>query len=287
MKRENWFFESPLPQTKFEVKVGFKLKRKIFSSKSPYQKIEIFDTFPLGRILVLDGILQLSQKYEFIYHEMIAHLALFSHPCPQDVLIIGGGDGGALREVLRHPIKEVFLAEIDKKVLEVSKKFLPFLKLKNSLRDKRTKVLFENGVQTVKNFKNFFDVIIVDSPDPAGAALPLFQKKFYQNCYLALRERGVFITQSGNFFQQISEIRMISKRLKEIFGEIEISHFFTPDYQGADFSLTIAGKEINLEIDLEELKKRTKKIKNLKYYSPQVHLASFVLPLLYQKIVSR
>lgn len=282
MKRESWFFESPLPNTKPETKIGFKVKRKILSLKTS-QKIEVFDTFPLGRILVLDGILQLSEKYEFIYHEMITHLPIFSHPSAQRVLIIGGGDGGVLREALKHPIKEVYLVEIDRKILEVSEKFLPFLKLKNSLRDKRTKVIFQDGRKFVKRFKNFFDVIVVDSTDPLNLSLPLFQKRFYQNCYLALKKKGIFITQSGNFFDQVFEIKGTVRKLKEIFDEVRISHFFTPDYQGSDFSLTLGARKINPDIKLEKLKERAKDIKGLKYYSPYLHLASFVLPIFYQK----
>jgi len=283
MKRKNWFFEKELPGTIQKYKIGWRVKKRIFSGKSKYQKIEILDTFDLGRIFVLDGIIQLSEKYEFIYHEMISHLPLFYHPNPKRILIIGGGDGGVLREVLKHPVEEVFLVELDSRIVELSKKYLPFLNLKNSLKQKKVKLFFEEGATFVKRFKNFFDVIIVDSTDPAGPSLPLFQKRFYQNSFLALKKEGVFITQSGNFLDQISEIKTAIKNLKNFFPYVKVHRAFTPDYQGSDFSFTGGSKKINLEkFDIKKLKKRFNKLMT-KYYSPEIHWSSGILPKFYQE----
>ena len=276
--KEKWFFEEALPNANQDFKIGFRVKKRIFFSRSKYQKIEILDTFGLGRILVLDGIIQLSQKYEFIYHEMLAHLALFSHPNPKEVLIIGGGDGGILREVLKHPIEKIHLVEIDGKIIELSKKYLPFLGLRKSLKDKRVSLVFQDGTKFLRNFRNFFDVIIVDSTDPSGPSLPLFQKKFYQNAFSSLKRKGIFITQSGNFFDQALEIKQVSKKLESIFDYVKIYHFFTPDYQNSDFSLSMGSKKINLEkINFRKIDKRFKEIRGLKYYSPQVHFASGIM----------
>ena len=120
---KKWFFEKELPNVTQDYKIGWKLKKRVYSGRSKYQKIEILDTSGLGRIFVLDGILQLSEKYEFIYHEMISHLPLFYHNNPKRVLIIGGGDGGVLRQVLKHSLKEIFWAELDPKIMEISKKY--------------------------------------------------------------------------------------------------------------------------------------------------------------------
>jgi spermidine synthase len=283
--KKNWFFENPLPLTKEEIKIGFKIKRKIYSEKSQYQKIEILDTFAFGKILVLDGIIQLSQKYEFIYHEMISHLSLFSHPHPKRVLIVGGGDGGTLREVLKHDLKEVFLVEIDPKVMEVSKKYLSFLKLKNSLKRKNVKIFFENGANFIKEFKNFFDVIICDSTDPSGPSKVLFSEKFYKDVFNGLSKNGIFITQGGNFLQQIFEIKDCYKKLKKIFPFVKIHRAVVFDYQLTDFSFILASKGINFEkISLERIRKRFKKIeKSLKYYSPEIHFSSGILPKFYKE----
>ena len=283
MIKNQWFFEVNPPNTVQDYKTGWRLKKKVYSGKSKYQKIEILDTFGLGRIFILDGVLQLSEKYEFIYHEMISHLPLFYHSNPQRILIIGGGDGGVLREVLKHSLKEIFWAELDQKVVEISKKYLPFLNLKDSLKQKKVKLFFGDGATFVKKFKDFFDVIIVDSTDPKGPSLSLFQKKFYQNSFLALKKKGIFITQSGNFLDQILEIKTTLKNLKTSFPYVKVHRIFTPDYQGSDFSLILASKNINLEeFDIKKTKKRFK-IKGLKYYFPEMHLASGILSKFYQE----
>ena len=265
------FFEKELPGTKQGYKFGIRIKKKIFSTRSKYQKIEVFDTYTFDRILVLDGIIQLSQKYEFIYHEMMANLPLFYHPNPKKVLIVGGGDGGILREILKHPIKEVYFVDIDEKVIETSKKFLSFLKLKESLKDKRTKMLITDGSEFIKKFKNFFDIVIIDSTDPIGPSCALFTKKFYKSIFTALNKNGVMITQSGNWLDQIEEIKNVQKNLKAIFLFTKIHKAFVPDYQGSEFTFTLASKK---RLDY---KKRLFK-KSLKYYSPQIHFTSGILP---------
>lgn len=282
-----WFFAKPVPGTKQDYKVGFRIKKRLFSGKSKYQKIEVFDTFGMGRMLVLDGIVQLSERYEFIYHEIISHLPLFYHPNPEKVLIIGGGDGGVLREVLKHPTREVFLAELDPKVIEISKIFLPFLKLERSLRDKRVKLCFEDGAVFVKKFKNFFDVIIIDSTDPVGPAQGLFSQKFYRAAYNALSKDGIFITQSGNFIDQFSEANSACKKMKSIFSSVRVHRATVFDYELTDFSFTLASKKIDLEkFNSKVIKKRFEKLrdsKGLKYYSSEIHFCSGILPKFYRQ----
>ena len=281
---KKWFFEKKLPNTVQDYKIGWEIKKRVYSGKSKYQKIEILDTSGLGRIFVLDGILQLSEKYEFIYHEMISHLPLLYHKNPKKVLIIGGGDGGVVRQVLKHPLKEIFWIELDPKVVEISKKYLPFLNIKNSLKQKRVKLFFGDGADFVKRFKDFFDVIIIDSTDPEGYSFTLFQKRFYKNCFLALKKDGIFITQSGNFLDQISEIKTAVKNLKQFFSYVKVHRISTPDYQGSDFSFTLAFKKVNLEnFNIKKIESRFKKIKSLKYYSPQIHFSSGILPEFYQE----
>lgn len=283
--RKKWFFEKTLPGSRGIYKIGFLLKKKIFSKKSKFQKIEIFDTVGFGRILVLDGIVQLSQKHEFCYHEMISHLPLFYHPNPKSILIIGGGDGGVLREVLKHPVRKVFLVEIDEEILKISKKYFPFLKLKNSLEDERVNVFIENGLTFIKKFKNYFDVIISDSTDPSGPSRVLFGKNFYLYVKRALTNEGIFITQSGNFLDQFFEVKKSFHKLQEIFPLVKIHKSVIFDYQFTDFAFLVAFKKKSLaKFNLRLAKRRFERLKRkhpFKFYSPQIHLSSEILPLFY------
>ena len=285
--KKKWYFEKALPDTDHNYKIGFKVKREVFLKKSRYQEIRVLDTYGLGRILVLDGIVQLSEKYEFIYHEMLSHLPLISHPLPKKVLIIGGGDGGVLREVLKHPVKEVYLIELDKEIIDVSKRYLPFLDIKNSLKDKRVKLFFEDGNVFIKSNKNLFDIVIVDSTDPLGPSAVLFSKNFYQAAYNALAKKGIFITQSGNFIEQSAEIKNIYKKLKNLFPFVKIHRATVFDYELTDFSFALASKEKKLEkLNLKTIEKRFKNLRNykgLRYYSPQIHFCSSVLPKFYKQ----
>ena len=278
-KKNQWFFERTVSGILDAIKPGIKIKKKFFSGKSSYQKIEVIDTFAFGRILVLDGIIQLSRIDEFIYHEMLTHPAMFYHPKPKKILIIGGGDGGALREVLRHPAKEVYLVDIDKKIIEISEKYLPFVS-KGAFKDKRAKILIEDGIKFVKKYKDFFDVIIIDSTDPIGPSLGLFSEKFYQDIFKALSKNGILSVQSGCFFEQFSYLRNIYKKLKKIFPSVKIHKACVPCVQCSnEYSFTVASKFNFKKTTLKNIEKKYKKLNlDLKYYNPKIHFASAVLP---------
>ena len=278
-KENEWFFEREIKQNPKTPKTAIKIKKKVFFEKTPFQEIKIFDTEPFGRMLVLDDLIQLTQKHEFIYHEMIVHPAMFSHPNPKKVLIIGGGDGGALREVLRHPVEKVILDDIDREVIEVSKKYLPFVS-RGAFEDKRVKIFCEDAIKFIKKFKNFFDVIIVDATDPTprDMAVGLFHQKFFQDTFSALKENGIISIQSGNFTDYFFKISV--RNLKRVFPFVKIFRAYIPCFPEEEHSFTLGSKKINLEkINLDSLKKRFKEINGkLKYYSPEIHLASSVLP---------
>ena len=158
--KKGWFFEDFKLSTESPVFTWCTaIKRKIYSGKSQFQKIDVFDTEEFGRILALDGLVQLSIKHEFIYHEMFVHPAMLYHKKPERILIIGGGDGGALREVVKYPVKEIFLVDIDKKVINISKKYLPSVS-KGGFQDKRLKIFNEDAIDFVKKYKNYFDIIL-------------------------------------------------------------------------------------------------------------------------------
>jgi len=278
-KKNQWFFEETVPGILDTIRTGIRIKKKVFSGKSPFQKLEVYDTFSFGRVLVLDGIIQLSKCDEFIYHEMLTHPAMLYHPNPKKVLIIGGGDGGVLREVLRHPIEEVYLVDIDKKVIEISQKYLPFVS-KGAFRNKKARIFVEDGIKFVKNYKNFFDVVIIDSTDPLGPSLGLFSKNFYQNVFKALTKNGVLSIQSGCLFEQFLHLKKILEKIKKIFPSLKIHKACVPCLQCSnEYSFTVAAKSDLRKVNLKDIEKRFKKSKlNLKYYNPEIHFSSTILP---------
>jgi len=274
--KEVWFYESLFPS----VRLGLKVKKTIVSKYSNYQKIKILDTYEFGRVLVLDGIVQTTERDEFIYHEMLSHLPMLSHPHPERVLIIGGGDGGILREVLRYPVKEVFLVEIDEKVIELSKTYLPNI-CRNSFADRRANIVIDDGADFIKEWKGKFDVVIIDSSDPVGPAKVLFSSKFYQEASNALSNSdGIFVQQTGSSFLQREEFPYVYKRLKKIFPFVNIFLTAVPTYVGGFFSFVFASKGIDpLKIRMSEIERRYKRSKlRTRHYNPGIHYASFVLP---------
>lgn len=274
--KETWFYESLFPS----VKLGLKVKQTLVSNKSQYQKINILDTYEFGRVLVLDGVVQTTERDEFIYHEMLTHLPMLSHPCPERVLIIGGGDGGILREVLKYPVKEVFLVEIDKKVIEFSKTHLSAI-CRNSFNDRRANIIINDGVNFVKEGKGKFDVMIVDSSDPIGPAQVLFSSKFYRDVFNKLSHGdGILAQQTGSPFLQREELPHVYRRLKKIFPFVTTFSTAVPTYIGGLFSFVFASKGINpMKIRLSEIEKRYRKLKlKTRYYNPKIHHSSFALP---------
>ncbi len=283
---KKWFCEDVVPGKRFgKIKHCFLIDKLVFKGKTSYQDVLIFDNSIYGRVVVLDGIVQLSERDEFIYHEIISHPILFSHPNPQKVLIIGGGDGGALREVLKHPVKQVFLVDIDKKAVELFKKYIPFVS-KGSFRDKRTKVFFKDGRKFIKNFQNFFDVVIIDSNDPTGPSLPLFSRKFYEDVGGALKKDGVMITLIGSFLDFETLIKKTIKKLRTIFPKVRLYRVAIPSYHCGDFCFIGASKKIDLgKVNFKKIEKRFQKIKGknqFKYYSPEIHLATITLPKIWK-----
>jgi spermidine synthase len=274
--KEMWFYESLFPS----VRLGLKVKKTIVSQNSDFQKIEILDTYEFGRVLVLDGVVQTTEGDEFIYHELLSHLPLLSHPHPERVLIIGGGDGGILRETLKHPLKEVFLVEIDKKVIELSKTYLHNI-CRNSFSDRRAKIVIDDGANFIKKGKGKFDVVIIDSSDPIGPAKVLFSSKFYERVSSALSSNeGIFVQQTGSSFLQREEFPSVYKNLKKVFPFVTIFLAAVPTYVGGFFSFAFASNGIDpLKIPQREIERRFKKFKlKTKYYNPKIHHASFVLP---------
>ncbi len=273
-----WFFEDFLPDDPKASTWGFKIEKVIYSKKSKFQKIEIFETKEFGKVLVLDGEVQLSTKNEFVYHEMLVHPAFFYHQNPKKVLILGGGDGGALREVVKHPVKEIYFVEIDKKVIEISKKYLPSVS-KGAFEDRRLKIFIEDAKNFLKKFKEFFDIIIEDLTDPKTISRECWNKKFYQLIFQALKKDGIASFQTGEFKEPFA--KKVRKDLAKIFPFFKIHRAFVRCFPFDEHTFSLCSKTVNFEqIKTQDVEKKFKKLNlKTKYYSPKIHFASQILPL--------
>jgi spermidine synthase len=255
-----------------------KLKDKIHSENSAYQKIEIVDTYILGKMLLLDGAIQTTEKDEFIYHDMICHTPMLYHPNPKKILIIGDGDGGALKTILKHDIEKVWLVEIDKKVIEISKQYMPKVS-DGAFENPKAEIVIEDGKKFIKKYENFFDVIILALSDVTGPAKELISIEFYKDINKALKENGVLAIQGGSVFESPITVLTIFNRISEIFKSVFIHTAVIPSYGLSDFCFTIAGKFDLGTVTLDSIKTRYNKLNlNTQYYHPKMHFASRVLP---------
>ena len=254
---------------------SIKIKEVLCHYHTKFQEIAVFETERLGRMLVLDNITMLTEFDEFAYHEMIAHVPLLVHPAPRRVLIIGGGDGGTVREVLKHPeVEKVHVCEIDEEVVKVCRKFLP--SMASGFDDTRVRVLYEDGAGFVSKKKDAYDIIIVDSTDPVGPGRVLFQREFYEDMRGALTKDGIAVTQCESIFFHQDIIRGVSSFAGAIYPKIGYYYTLVPTYPSGIIGFFFCSLRYDPLALLSE--ERTKRLKGLKYYTPKVHRASFVLP---------
>ncbi|MBU9673510.1 spermidine synthase [Planococcus sp. CP5-4] len=253
--------------------ITMKINRTLHTEQTDFQYLEMAETAEWGNMLFLDGMVMTSEKDEFVYHEMVAHVPLFTHPNPENVLVVGGGDGGVIREILKHPsVKKATLVDIDGKVIEYSKKFLP--SIASGLEDSRVEVIVGDGFMHIAESENEFDVIMVDSTEPVGPAVNLFSKGFYAGISKALKEDGIFVAQSDNPWFTPDLIKQVQSDVKEIFPITKLYLANIPTYPSGLWSFTIGSKKYNpLEVPAE----RFHDIET-KYYTPELHNAAFVLP---------
>jgi len=266
---EMWLKEMQIP----DAAMTYKVKETLVRKKTQYQDLAIVDTESLGRMLVLDGIVQTTINDEFVYHEMIAHIPLFTHPNPKKVLVVGGGDGGSIRETLRHPsVEKAILCEIDGDVVCECKKYLP--EISHALDDPRCEVIIGDGIKYVKEHKNEFDVIIVDSTDPFSIAEGLFGGNFYKDIFGALKEDGMFIAHTESPFFLPDIVKKAFSDAKAVFPVTKMFMAGIPTYPGGYWSFTVGSKKY------DPSKADTSKIPNMKmrYYTKELHTACFVLP---------
>jgi spermidine synthase len=258
----------------------FSVEDVYYEHKTEHQHIIIFHNSKFGRVMALDGIIQTTERDEFIYHEMLTHVPIFSHGAVENVLIIGGGDGGMLREVTRHDtVTGVTMVEIDQSVIEMCREYLP-RHSNGAFDDPRLNLVISDGAEYVKTTDAKFDVIIVDSTDPIGPGESLFTRGFYSDCKRCLKDGGVVVTQNGVAFFQIHEVMNTAK----CFGDLFLDwHFYTaavPTYIGGDMAFGWGSDNSDLrQVPLETLKQRVRSANiATRYYNPSIHKASFALP---------
>jgi spermidine synthase len=257
----------------------FTVDAVLHEGRTRFQDVLVFENRFFGRVLVLDGVVQLTERDNHIYHEMIAHVPLLAHAAPRRVLIIGGGDGGTLKEVLKHPVEEAVLVEIDGEVIDVSKRFFPGVS-GGALDDARAKVMVADGVRYIGETEARFDVIIVDSTDPVGPGEQLFSARFYERCKRLLTPGGIIVAQSGAPFYQPAQLEVVCDRLAASFGAVAPYLAPVPTYAGGMLALVTAGDSGEaLRPPLETLRERFQRLRlETRYYTPDVHRAAFALP---------
>jgi spermidine synthase len=263
----------------------FKIKDVLHCEQSDFQKVEVIETVAYGKMLLLDGLVMTTEKDEFFYHEMISHIPMLAHSNPERVLVVGGGDGGTVREVLKHPsVKEVVLCEIDKAVIDVSIKYLP--SIAGKLNDSRVTMNIEDAVEYMKRQKNNFDVVLIDSTDPLGPGVGLFTEDFYTNVKNALKKDGVIALQSESPIMNKKELGLISELLKKVFPIVKTYVSPMPTYPGCFWSWTFCSESVN-PLEIADDSRAEAIEKQAKLYNRDYHKSVFTLPTFMRDIVKQ
>jgi spermidine synthase len=256
----------------------FEIEALVYRGHTEHQEALVFESPILGRVLVLDGIVQTTERDEFVYHEMISHVAIMAHGAARDVLIIGGGDGGTLEEVLKHPgVARATMVELDPGVVELAKAYLPAIS-RGAFDDPRTELIFGDGVRFVADTDRRFDVIIVDSTDPFGPGEALFTEAFYADCRARLRPGGIVVAQSGNPFVERARLAACLARLGGVFRDTSFILTSVPAYLGGPFVFAWGCDDAATRALTAEQLGRRPLPSGLRCYTPAVHAAAFVHP---------
>lgn len=257
--------------------IAIKAKEVLFSEQSPFQKVEIIDTdSALGKILTLDDLMMTTEGDEYFYHEMIAHIPMMNHKEPKSVLVIGGGDGGTVREVLKHnTVEKVVLCEIDGMVIDACKKYLPTIA--GELDNPKVEILVEDAIEYIKTKENEFDIVLIDSTDPMGPGEGLFTEEFYTNVKKSLKKGGIVAAQSESPVVNKEEIKKMYNLLKKVFPITSTYTSPIPTYPGGYWAWAFCSEEVEPLSYIDE--KRCEEItKTCKIYNKEYHMARFALP---------
>lgn len=271
---ELWYSERHTSNVKLSIKVD----KQLYSGTSDFQRIDVFESKEFGRFLTLDGFMMLTERDEFIYHEMIVHVPMAVHPSVKKVLVIGAGDGGVVRELLEYEkIEQVDLVEIDRQVVEVCKKYMP--KTAYRLEESPVRIFYQDGLKFIRKCESEYDLIIVDSTDPFGPGEGLFTKEFYGNCYKALKGDGIMVNQHESpFYPEDAEaMKRAHKKITQSFPISKVYQAHIPTYPSGHWLFGFASKQYHPVKDLNKSKWNSLKIKT-KYYNTKLHSGAFALP---------
>jgi len=271
---ELWYTEQHTDDVRFSIKVD----RHLYTAQSEFQRIDVFKSGEFGTFFTLDGLMMVTEKDEFIYHDMIVHVPMATNPGIRNVLVIGAGDGGTVRELTRYPsVENIDMVEIDKMVVDVCREYLPQTACR--LDDPRVKLYFEDGLKFVRTRENCYDLIIVDSTDPFGPGEGLFTKEFYGNCYKALKENGILVNQheSPYYDSYARSMQRAHKRIQEFFPICRVYQAHIPTYPSGHWLFGFASKKFDPLTDMDEQSWNSLGLKT-KYYNTDIHKGCFALP---------
>jgi spermidine synthase len=271
---EMWYTEKHTDN----VGITIKTSRTLYSGKSEFQQLDILDTVEYGRMMLLDGLVMCTERDEFVYHDMICHPAMFTHPDPKQVLVIGGGDGGSIREIVKHKgVELATLCEIDGLVIDKSVELLPSMASEIDGSNPRVKLHVDDGLAYIREHQNEFDVIMVDSTDPIGPAVGLFEEDFYRLVFGALKEDGIMIAQSESPFYHAEIQKNMYGNLRAVFPIVEMYQAFIPTYPSGLWSFAFASKKYHPVRDFDR-KRAAGRDFHTRYYNEDLHLGAFMLP---------
>jgi spermidine synthase len=271
---ELWFYEEHAPTVRFAIKID----RHLHSRVSKFQRIDVFESFEFGRVLVLDGFLMLTEKDEFIYHEMIVHVPMAVHPGVRKVLVIGAGDGGVAKELIRYEsVEQIDIVEIDEEVVNVCREYLPATA--DALNDGRIHLYYQDGLKFIRKDTDFYDLIIVDSTDPFGPGEGLFTREFYGNCFKALKDDGIMINQHESPFysNDAQAMKQAHRKIVQSFPICRLYQAHITTYPSGHWLFGFASKKYHPVKDLDAYKWKQRKLKT-GYYNINLHKGAFALP---------
>lgn len=278
---EMWFHDEHTDNVKLAIRVDY----QVFSAQSEIQRIDVLESKEFGKILVVDGDLMLTEKDEFIYHEMISHVPMAVHPQVEKILVIGGGDGGVVRELAKYDtVEQIDVVEADPLLVEVCRKYFP--QIACSLNDPRVHIYHEDGLRFIRSKSDAYDLIIIDSPNPFGAGEGLFTKEFYGNCFNALHEDGIMINQHESPFykEEAFQCQRMHKRIIESFPISRIYQAHIPSYPSGHWLFGFASKRYHPIHDMDGIQWKLRGIQT-KYYLPRLHEGVFALPAYVEELV--
>lgn len=278
---EMWFHDEHTDNVKLAIRVDY----QVFSAQSEIQRIDVLESKEFGKILVVDGDLMLTEKDEFIYHEMISHVPMAVHPHVERILVIGGGDGGVVRELAKYDtVEQIDVVEADPLLVEVCRKYFP--QMACSLNDPRVHIYHEDGLRFIRSKSDAYDLIIIDSPNPFGAGEGLFTKEFYGNCFNALHEDGIMINQHESPFykEEAFQCQRMHKRIVESFPISRIYQAHIPSYPSGHWLFGFASKRYHPIHDMDGIQWKLRGIQT-KYYLPRLHEGVFALPAYVEELV--